>query len=309
MYCYTAYHLVIQSDLALPELTTCQGEADVTIRIGDGAQFAPGALNKPGYSFLSASLAAVNAPGTGLFVVRDGNDIIVSPAPNAEASVLRNLVITVSLNILLYQRGLFLLHASAVAANGVGIAFMGESGWGKSTIAASLQRRGYALVADDTLAADAESPGAPVVFPAFPQLKLLPGTLVALNMAPEELPRVHPFEEKRLHRPEQDFALTSLLLKRLYVLDRGEQNRIERIGPQDTFKALFMHSYAGHLSHLRGLNILAATGQTDRHLRHCAKIANAVPVLRLVRRWDITNLSALTALIEEDLAGEFQEHP
>jgi hypothetical protein len=309
MYCYTAYHLVIQSDLPLPDLTVCQGEADVIIRVGDGAQFAPGALDKPGYSFLSAKLAAVYAPVVGLFVVRDGNEIIVSPAPNVEASVLRNFVITVCLNILLYQRGLFLLHASAIAANGVGIAFMGESGWGKSTIAASLQTRGYALVADDTLAADAESPGAPVIFPAFPQLKLLPNTLVALNIAPERLPRVHPFEEKRLHRSEADFALTSLPLKRIYVLDRGEHNLIERIGPQDTFKALFIHSYVGHLSHLYGINILAATGQIDSHLRHCAKIANTVPVLRLARRWDIANLSALAALIEEDLANEFQEHP
>jgi hypothetical protein len=303
MYVHTAYNLVIQSELPLPELITCQGEADVTIHLGDGARFVPGALDQVGYSFLSANLAAINAPRVGLFVVRDGNEIIANPALDAEESILRNFIITVTLNMLLYQRGLFLMHASAVAVDGAGIAFLGESGWGKSTIAAALQAQGRALVADDTLAANVQELGAPVIFPAFPMLKLLPNVLAALNVVPETLPRIHPLEEKRLHRPERHFAQTSLPLKRIYVLDKGEQNQIEHCGPQEAFKALLTHSYAGHLSYLHGINILAATDQTARHLRQCANVVNAVPILRLVRRWDIADLGALVALIEADLAS------
>jgi hypothetical protein len=50
------------------------------------------------------------------------------------------------------QRENMILHASAVRApDGRGIAFVGDSGWGKSSLAAALHNRGFDLVADDCL--------------------------------------------------------------------------------------------------------------------------------------------------------------
>ena len=71
--------------------------------------------------------------------------------------------------MLLQQRGYLVLHASAVAAGGTAVAFLGHAGWGKSTTAAALYAQGYGLVTDDVLAVEMSSgrlmvpPGEPLV--------------------------------------------------------------------------------------------------------------------------------------------------
>ena len=52
-----------------------------------------------------------------------------------------------------------MLHASAVAVDGIGLAFVGQSGRGKSTVAALMCVDGAELVTDDVLTVD---PGPPV---------------------------------------------------------------------------------------------------------------------------------------------------
>ncbi len=61
---------------------------------------------------------------------------------------------------LLALRGETVLHASAVAIDGAAVAFVGQSGRGKSTIAALLCVAGAELVTDDVLTVD---PGPPVM--------------------------------------------------------------------------------------------------------------------------------------------------
>lgn len=72
----------------------------------------------------------------------------------------------------LAQRGIFCLHAGAVAAGARAVAFAGASGAGKSTLAAALARRPpFRRLADDLLPVALEAGGA-VALPHFPQLKL-----------------------------------------------------------------------------------------------------------------------------------------
>lgn len=73
-----------------------------------------------------------------------------------------------ALILALALQGTFCLHASAVLVGGQVLAFVGESGRGKSTLAAYLAGQlGWQLIGDDILPfADG------LVFPHFPQLKL-----------------------------------------------------------------------------------------------------------------------------------------
>ncbi|NNE11581.1 MAG: hypothetical protein HKN41_04965 [Ilumatobacter sp.] len=57
--------------------------------------------------------------------------------------------------VLLTLRGVTLLHASAVAVDEQALAFIGQSGRGKSTVAALMCNAGAALVTDDVLAVEA----------------------------------------------------------------------------------------------------------------------------------------------------------
>src|SRR5205085_11497996 len=92
----------------------------------------------------------------GAFLMRAGREIVVDPAEGVSGDVLRLYLLGPVLALALHQRGWLMLHASAVAMGQQAVAFLGGSGWGKSTMAGVLHQRGHALVADDFVAVPAE---------------------------------------------------------------------------------------------------------------------------------------------------------
>jgi hypothetical protein len=73
-------------------------------------------------------------------------------------------------------QGLTSLHATAVVCNGKAIALAAPSGYGKSTLASALMRRGCALLTDDILALEVYD-GRPWALASAPRLKLWPDSL------------------------------------------------------------------------------------------------------------------------------------
>jgi hypothetical protein len=196
--------------------------------------------------------------------------------------------------LLLHQRGLLVLHASAVEIGGGVVGFLGGAGWGKSTTAAALHACGHGFVCDDVLALALNDARRPIVLPTFPQLKLWPQVIASLGDDPETLPRVHSSEDKRVRRVAGRFASAPLPLACIYVLDGGNRTEIERLGSQEAFVELTRHSYAVHL--------LDATGATARHFGQCAGLANRVPVCRLRRENSLASLPRLAQAVQDHLA-------
>jgi hypothetical protein len=83
-------------------------------------------------------------------------------------------------------RSVWSLHASAVMHNGKVVIFLGDSGQGKSTLAAFLVDSGWKLVSDDILPVSTIIGGF-LAWPQFPQLKLSPNSQPGPNL-PEKLP-------------------------------------------------------------------------------------------------------------------------
>jgi len=74
------------------------------------------------------------------------------PAAGVPEETVRHLLLDQVVPRMLGQMGHLTLHASAISLpNGAGIAFLGNSGWGKSTLAASYLGTGASLVTDDCL--------------------------------------------------------------------------------------------------------------------------------------------------------------
>jgi hypothetical protein len=72
---------------------------------------------------------------------------------------------------LLYQRGLFPLHGSAVETPWGAMIFVGLQGAGKSTLAAQFHRKGYRLLSDDVCAV-ADTPEGLQILPALAKFRL-----------------------------------------------------------------------------------------------------------------------------------------
>jgi hypothetical protein len=288
MHLYTAYGLAIQSELALPELEMASGHAepDVVVRLAQADLPAPKASNGAG-AFLVETEA-------GRFVLRAGREIVVDPAPGVEEAMTRLFLLGPALAVLLQVRGLLVLHASGVAVKNEAIAFLGDAGWGKSTLAEAFYAQGHPLITDDIMAIQMEA-GWPKVLPGFPQVKLWPEAAASLGCSPEQLPQLHSQVSKRAHRLTGGFSQTPLPLRRIYVLGPASpHHEISYLQPQQAFMELVRHSRAVSVPNRPDLDI--------RHFQQCTQLIQMVPVCRLKRQRSLSALSDLVSLIEADLA-------
>jgi hypothetical protein len=295
MYSYTAFELNFLSVLPLPELLPgSEAEPDVMIRIG--AVDAPAGLEGPIECYRADAHEIVLTWGTvGALMVRDGKELIIDPVPGIDEASLRVMILGSGLAMLLYQRGLTVLHASAVAVAGRVVAFLADRGWGKSSTAAALCKRGHLLVTDDILALDCPPEGHPLARFAYPQLKLWPETLEALGSRPEDLLPIRPDVDKRAY-PLNATPDGSLPLERIYLLGNGSTLEMTSIPAQAVFLEIMRNLYVPDFGStiFKILNQAAIFGQ-------CARLTQNVTTRLIRRQNDLAGLPDIARLIECDL--------
>lgn len=302
MHGYHAYGLTIQSEFPLPELVPCEhARADVLVRYGSTGRARPQGNHENGYYDLTSEEAYFFWSQVGAFVVRDGNEIIVAPNPDVDAQLLRQPLLGIVLSAIIQQRGWLALHASAVVVDGAAVAFMGHSGWGKSTLAAALYGRGYQFIADDLIVLQVDDQGRPFVQPGFPQMKLHPeSAATALGDDGDQLPRLIDGYPKRARRTDDGFVHQPMPLKHVYVLGAGPMLEIEVLDPQQALVHLITHSYAVIL-----FQQLLTGSAASTHFLHCTHLASRVPVYHLRRPQALVRLPELVKCVEDHCAQEY----
>lgn len=291
---YTAYGLGIRSELALPELLAEDGPGEVSVRLGKVEPAPTEGTREAGCFRPTALEARLFWKEVGRFLVRDGREIVVEPAPQVEERVLRLFILGPSLAMLLHQRGMLVLHASAVELGGKAVVFLGGPGWGKSTTAAALHARGHGFVADDVVALEADGSSSPILASGFPQMKLWPEVAASLGESPESMPLLHPLMEKRAHRSLTRFQQEPLGLGLIYVLEEGPSIEVAPVRPQEAVVELVRHSYC--------VKLLQAE-ETSSHFIQCANLVNNVPVRRLIRPRSLPALADVARFVEDDADG------
>ena len=291
---YTAYGLSIDSGFVLPELPTGGAGTDVVIKIGNIRDLPSAASDAESGFHATPNEVFLFWKEVGTFLVRDGQEIIVAPAPEVEESVLRLFTLGAVLAVLLHQRGFLVLHGTTVMINGCAVTFLGNQGRGKSTLAAALYKQGHSLIADDVTAIDMEA-DCPMVYPGYPQLKLWPDVATFLGDDIETLPRVNPRLEKRIRRVTRGFPAAPLPLRRIYVLAPDKCQKVDAIQSSETLAELVRHSYVAVL--------LQATETSTAHFHQCAKLLHNVAMYRLKRQRCLSALPHLCCLVENHLAS------
>lgn len=292
MFVYTAYGLGIHSALPLPELVAAQSACDVVVRLAAEDYVPLGIRADTWCVHITPEDAWLAFDRVGMFRVRNGRAILVTPANGVDERLLQLNLVGLVLAVLLYQRGLLVLHASAVRVGRYAVAFMAESGQGKSSTALALHTRGHGMIADDVLPVDL-SGGAAMIAPGFPQFKLAPSVAVRLGVARESLLPLHPLEEKCGYRPAYAFSSEPLPLRCIYVLQQSQTARIEPVHPREGMIELVRHSYPTRLGHAGG----------SEHFRQCAALVQQIPIYRLCRTCDLDSLPDFVQMIEDHLAS------
>lgn len=295
MFSYYAYGLGIQSELEISEFVSIPAGSDVTIVVDRDASISDHlpeeAIEQSWAMHLTRETAIVYVRDTGVFLIENGNKIVLIPAPEASAKVIRFYIVGTVMAILLYQRKFLVLHGSVINIDGEAVIFLGNSGDGKSSTAAALHAAGYQLVNDDV---------APIVVgdrpallqPGFPQIKLSPETAETLGYDFASLPLIHPQESKRGYRPQHNFSRSPLKIKRIYVLAYGDEFASTPISASLATMELSRHSRPTTL-YQRGDAL---------HFFQCADLVKEQTIYRLQRPKDLKLLPQITDFINCDLS-------
>lgn len=290
---YVVYGLRILSDIPFPELLPVEGtEYDVRIQIGKMDDFLyKKAKTKNGWYYDEKWGFFSSYEKAGLFCVRNEQNIIVDPMEGAEDLLVRAILLSPVLNVLLHVRGNLVMHASTVSFRNKAISFVGESGWGKSTMAAAFCKLGGSLVSDDVAAIQFPRQGQPVVTVGIPQFKLWPNVLEAFGENPEQLPLVQPELVKRT-RPTAQAELGVYPLTTMYILGYGPSLSIETLPPRQAFAELLQHSYCSKILSLMG---------SQNHLQQCGELINQVQIKWLTRPRCLESVHDVANKIIEDV--------
>ena len=290
---YLAFGLHLASDLEMPELLPAVKEMPIDIEIREAEL--PREILDPAYQSDTQQIAPgiyqFLIPEVARYQVEAGQRILVDAAPNAHSGDVRLWILGTALGGLLHQRGLLPLHVSALVHDGQAVAFCGDSGAGKSTLAAALRRRGLTLLTDDVGLAVPESDQV-TFYPGFPRIKLWRDALAHFDLDPDSLIRDLTRADKFHLTVDQGFDACPHPLRRLYVLDRAEddQTRIEPLFGHAAIRAISHNTYRPEL--------IRPLGMAADHLRQCGRMAQQIRVFRFVRPWQLARLDdSLDALL------------
>jgi hypothetical protein len=101
----------------------------------------------------------------------EGERVDAWPVPGVQASTVQHLFLNQATPLALSRQGKLVLHASAVEVDGNAVAFIGRSGRGKSTLAASFARSGMRFLTDDGLQLEWME-GRLMCLPSHPSIRL-----------------------------------------------------------------------------------------------------------------------------------------
>lgn len=179
-------------------------------------------------------------------VSREGRAVRCWPAPGLSEESVRFLFVNQVLPLALSRQGTLVFHASAVEIDQRAVAFMGASGRGKSTLAASFATNGFRFLTDDGLVVTTTH-GHWHVAPNHPSIRLWEDSEQALlgAHAPTAPPVQFTSKPRFLAGSEIVFCDQPRVLHRVYFLgeDTTQRTVFERLKPGDALIELLRHSF------------------------------------------------------------------
>jgi hypothetical protein len=167
-----------------------------------------------------------------------GDQVVCHPAPGVSEETTRHLYLNQVLPLALSRLGKLVFHASAVDLGGEALVFAGESGRGKSTLAASFATSGYPFLTDDGLLME-EIDGGYQVLPSHPSIRLWEDSQEALVHPETPTADPVPFTSKTRFLAGGDIphCAEPRRLRHVYFLGEGASPRVA-IAPMSASEAL-----------------------------------------------------------------------
>lgn len=290
-YQYSLFGLRILSDFPLPELIppSTGDVGEVVIQQGKVEHKSiVGAKQIGPFLWASADALYLAIPNIVTFIARGGREIIYEPADGIDEDSIRVYLFGSGIAAIMMQRGFLVLHGNAVeTAEGVLIC-VGNSGAGKSTIAAAMLQRGHRIVADDVCVIDGEG----YVIPGLPRIKLWQESADILGMDTISYRQIRPNMQKFNVPLGSSYCAEPRKVDSVVVLDQivGDVVESEVISGLQKYELLHQNNFRPRY--------IKALGQQAEVFKRNIKFANAVSMLRLSRPRGVNRIDAIVRQLE-----------
>jgi hypothetical protein len=293
----------IVSNFPLPGLPACRnsdalGQKHVTICRAPVPESLPGVVVRFPNGQCNGKEVLLEFPKVGRFLLRDGNEILVDPAPAACDGDVRAYLLGTAFGILCYQRGITPLHASAIDVAEGCVAFVGESGAGKSTLVAALAKRGHHVIADDVCCSQLDENGVVQAWPGINnRIRLWEDAVAALGCdGPGVQRELRGYNKYLVPVPPAPNSMKARRLRRVYALHTatgGGATTVTQIRGVAVLEALMQNIYR--------LEIAECMGYKPTAFFVCTAAARDVPVFRFSRPLEFGALDKAVAILEDHL--------
>ena len=281
--------LSVASHMELPEWAAFAGggdDAQVQIVLSD--EPCPGCPTEGCVVVENALRFAVK--GVGGWQVEGGHTIRLHPGLAVQPPELRLYTLGSAWAALGYMRGAAMWHASAVALNGRAVLLCGESGQGKSTLAAALVARGAALVSDDL--ARVEVSERPVIHPCATRIKLWSEAIEHLGWNERKVQRDWYRENKfQCEAPTTMSGNAPVKLAAIVSLEEGDTVELQALDGAEALETVLRQT-------MFRPEMVEALGTWGEQGAIAARIVARCPVYRLTRPHDLTLLDAACEAVE-----------
>ena len=217
--------------------------------------------------------------------------IYATPTPETDWVSVEHLFHNNVVPMLLADRGALMLHGAAVDLGGFAVAFIGISGRGKSTLAASFAANGFPFLSDDSIRLEATD-ASYVAQPSYPSIRLWRDSDEAVLAGRAEKMRAVTFSDKARYAAGDEIphAAEPTPLRAIYVLARDGviATAIKPLGANEAMMEFVQHSF---MLDIRSEHALGG------HFDRMAALACKTPAYRLDYPRDYAQLPDVRATI------------
>lgn len=284
----------MRSELELPELIPAQPvEEDVTIVFGEVPEHLPEVRGSGVLFEATFNDFLFRFKGIGRYRVQSGRKIIIQPERDAVPSEIRLVLLGSSIGALLHQRGMLAIHGSAVTDGHRTAILSGQSGVGKSTLAAGMLELGYSVIADDISVIGLNGKKQFIVEQGIPHLKLWKDVLAHLDQA-DGLDKIRPRIEK-YRKPIPVPEEGTPVLSKMVILSPSHSAEFiySEILGKDKFHQLRDSTYR--------LQFIDKMDQTETHFRNLSRLVNSIQMFHASRPPDLQTMVEFAKKLSENI--------
>lgn len=265
----TAFGIIIESQIELPELFTTAADMapQVKISLGHVPKKLDNAITgNPWYEIANGKFL-LRVEGIADYYVTDGNAITIEPNEKATQEDIRVFLLNSVMAQLLHQRGLFLLHGSGAIIKNKAVLFLGSSSTGKTSITLDLYQRGYPLTGDELCAVTIEN-RKPKLLPGIPQLNVWEDTLVKSGEMTSEYQTIRNGINKYAVSVKENFCMDAAEISDIIILNNNNSQKLnlKQLQGAQKFKKIMLNAFR--------LNITEKSGPKESNYLHVIAIAN-----------------------------------